>query len=166
MSQQPSEEKRKGKTRDILGAVVIVLFCITICYAWGSFYAKKECRKNGYTGESAGVGLDFSLHCASGISLDAARESAKGKYGDWTILDDMTKDVGEITVLANRPLLRFNNFNFPDRTFGGYDCTDDCSGHEAGYEWAEDKDINDIDDCGGNSNSFIEGCWAYVDENY
>lgn len=21
-----------------------------------------------------------------------------------------------------------------DRTFGGYDCTDDCSGHKAGYE--------------------------------
>lgn len=21
-------------------------------------------------------------------------------------------------------------------TFHGYDCTDDCSGHEAGYDWA------------------------------
>jgi len=23
------------------------------------------------------------------------------------------------------------------RTFGGYKCTLDCSGHSAGYEWAE-----------------------------
>lgn len=51
-------------------------------------------------------------------------------------------------------------------TFGGYDCTEDCSGHEAGYEWAENNGIYDLDDCGGNSNSFIEGCMSYVEENY
>lgn len=49
-------------------------------------------------------------------------------------------------------------------TFRGYDCVDDCSGHEAGYEWAEDKGIDDPDDCGGNSQSFIEGCKAYAEE--
>ena len=52
------------------------------------------------------------------------------------------------------------------QTFHGYDCTEDCSGHEAGYEWAEENDISDAGDCGGNSNSFIEGCRAYVEENY
>ena len=26
-------------------------------------------------------------------------------------------------------------------TFSGYDCTEDCSGHEAGYNWAEENDI-------------------------
>lgn len=41
-----------------------------------------------------------------------------------------------------------------------YGCTDDCSGHEAGYRWAEDHEINDPSDCGGNSQSFIEGCEA------
>jgi len=49
-------------------------------------------------------------------------------------------------------------------TFKGYQCTDDCSGHKAGYEWAEDNQITDPDDCGGNSNSFIEGCMAYAEE--
>ena len=49
-------------------------------------------------------------------------------------------------------------------TFGGYDCTVDCSGHEAGYKWAQEKGINDTDDCGGNSESFIEGCKAYAEE--
>jgi hypothetical protein len=47
----------------------------------------------------------------------------------------------------------------------GYACTVNCSGHDAGYQWAEDHDIDDEDDCGGNSESFIEGCKAYVQEN-
>lgn len=50
--------------------------------------------------------------------------------------------------------------------FNGYPCTEDCSGHEAGYDWAEENGIEDSDDCGGNSNSFIEGCESYVEENY
>lgn len=52
------------------------------------------------------------------------------------------------------------------KTFSGYDCTEDCSGHEAGYEWAEENDISDTYDCDGNSQSFIEGCEAYIEENY
>ena len=50
------------------------------------------------------------------------------------------------------------------QTFQGYPCTVDCSGHEAGYEWAQDKGINDPSDCGGNSNSFSEGCQAWAEE--
>lgn len=49
-------------------------------------------------------------------------------------------------------------------SFHGYACTDDCSGHEAGYQWASDNDITDPDNCGGNSQSFIEGCQAYAEE--
>ena len=48
--------------------------------------------------------------------------------------------------------------------FHGFDCTVDCSGHQAGYDWAERHDITDEDNCGGNSESFIEGCKAYVRE--
>ena len=48
--------------------------------------------------------------------------------------------------------------------FHGYPCTVDCSGHEAGYDWAEKKDIDSTFDCSGNSNSFNEGCEAYVEE--
>ena len=50
-------------------------------------------------------------------------------------------------------------------TFHGYTCTDDCSGHQAGYDWAEENNITDPDDCSGNSQSFIEGCQAYAEEN-
>ena len=49
-------------------------------------------------------------------------------------------------------------------SFNEYDCIDDCSGHEAGYEWAEENGIKDPDDCGGNSDSFIEGCETYAEE--
>lgn len=38
------------------------------------------------------------------------------------------------------------------------------SGHEAGYEWAENKGITDAFDCEGNSQSFIDGCEEYVEE--
>jgi hypothetical protein len=52
--------------------------------------------------------------------------------------------------------------------FDGYDCTEGCSGHEAGYRWAEDHSISDGNDCDAagehsNSPSFAEGCQAYVD---
>jgi hypothetical protein len=49
--------------------------------------------------------------------------------------------------------------------FNGYVCTDDCSGHEAGYNWAEENGIADPSECGGNSQSFIEGCEAFASEN-
>lgn len=52
----------------------------------------------------------------------------------------------------------------PIHYFGGYPCTIDCSGHEAGYAWAEQKGIDDPDNCGGRSQSFIEGCMAYAEE--
>ena len=50
------------------------------------------------------------------------------------------------------------------RMFSGYRCTSDCSGHEAGWQWAENQGIEDPDDCGGRSQSFIEGCIAYAEE--
>jgi len=44
-------------------------------------------------------------------------------------------------------------------------CTVDCSGHEAGYAWAEEHNIRNPDHCGGRSLSFVEGCIAWVEEN-
>jgi len=51
------------------------------------------------------------------------------------------------------------------RTFGGYDCTDDCVSHAAGYLWAEEHEIENIDHCPENrSEAFYEGCLTYVDD--
>ena len=46
----------------------------------------------------------------------------------------------------------------------GLPCTEECSGQDAGYEWAEQNGIGDPNDCGGDSDSFIEGCMAYAAE--
>ena len=47
--------------------------------------------------------------------------------------------------------------------FDGYPCqTTDCSGHRAGYAWAARRNITNLADCTGKSQSFIEGCWAYA----
>jgi hypothetical protein len=44
-----------------------------------------------------------------------------------------------------------------------YGCTQDCSGHEAGVAWAQEQLITDPDECGGKSQSFMEGCQAYAE---
>lgn len=43
-------------------------------------------------------------------------------------------------------------------------CTDDCSGHDAGFIWAQDNDVTDSSECGGDSQSFIEGCEAFAQQ--
>ena len=43
-------------------------------------------------------------------------------------------------------------------------CAANCTGHDAGYEWAEQNAIADPNDCGGDSDSFVEGCMAYAQE--
>ncbi|MBY5474650.1 MULTISPECIES: hypothetical protein [Rhizobium] len=50
------------------------------------------------------------------------------------------------------------------QSFGGNSCVDNCEGHSAGYEWAEDNGIQSEDECSGNSSSFEEGCRTYVEE--
>ncbi|WP_226454919.1 hypothetical protein [Pseudomonas sp. AF03-9] len=37
-------------------------------------------------------------------------------------------------------------------------------GHDAGYQWAEDNDIDDTSSCSTPSSSFNQGCEDYVEE--
>ncbi|MER9531029.1 hypothetical protein NLY43_04365 [Mesorhizobium sp. C416B] len=53
---------------------------------------------------------------------------------------------------------------FAQETFGGNDCTEDCSGHKAGYDWAEQNQISNESDCSSNSQSFNEGCQTFVED--
>lgn len=47
----------------------------------------------------------------------------------------------------------------------GFDsCTGDCSGHEAGAAWAQENDLADPSECGGNSDSFVAGCEAFTED--
>ncbi len=45
-------------------------------------------------------------------------------------------------------------------SYKGYPCTKDCSGHMAGYAWADARDIDDEDECPYRPThpSFWEGC--------
>lgn len=65
--------------------------------------------------------------------------------------------IGISASLASPQTLRAEDFH-------GYDCTQDCSGHQAGYDWAEQNNLGDASDCGGSSQSFTEGCEAYAKE--
>jgi hypothetical protein len=49
---------------------------------------------------------------------------------------------------------------------GEYECSEDCSGHLAGWRWAAKNKVNHIDNCGGlnQSDSFQEGCALFVEQ--
>lgn len=49
-------------------------------------------------------------------------------------------------------------------TFHGYSCIDNCEGHKAGYAWAIKNYIVATYQCTRDSKSFIEGCYAFVNE--
>ncbi|GAA4714913.1 hypothetical protein GCM10023325_08730 [Sphingomonas lutea] len=42
------------------------------------------------------------------------------------------------------------------------DCTDDCGGHDAGFDWAKEEGVTDPSECSGDSQSFVEGCETYA----
>jgi hypothetical protein len=48
--------------------------------------------------------------------------------------------------------------------FGDFICTNDCSGHEAGFLWAKQKSVLDEAECKGNSDAFEQGCFSFVKE--
>ena len=85
------------------------------------------------------------------------------KYGLLTADDTkfvrVAVDKSKSVSVRKRPI---SGYALPE--FNGYPCTVDCSGHEAGYSWAEVNSIDDPYDCHGQSNSFVEGCQSYVEE--
>lgn len=48
--------------------------------------------------------------------------------------------------------------------FKGKVCKGDCSGHIAGYKWAEERGISKDEGCTAQSQSFNEGCMQYVSD--
>ncbi len=48
--------------------------------------------------------------------------------------------------------------------YKGQRCTSDCSGHVAGYRWAEIRGISKSAGCANRSQSFFEGCMIYAKE--
>ena len=56
-----------------------------------------------------------------------------------------------------------NHKEYSGNSFYGYSCKADCAGHRAGYNWAKQKGLTLVSECEGKSQSFIEGCIAWVD---
>ncbi len=103
------------------------------------------------------IGYFVFFNHADNASVDLPSSSRESQYS--TIDDENTyEESSDEEDLDTGSSLYFN----------GYECTDDCSGHEAGYEWAEENDItqDDVDNYSGNSNSFQEGMQSYIDDNY
>jgi hypothetical protein len=100
---------------------------------------------------------DYAMH-------DQIQREAVERYKTASEEMRVKQESEKLNQYNNPPQLQYNTN--PAQTFGSYPCTQDCSGHQAGYDWAEKKDIDSIDNCGGNSQSFIEGCYDYVKENY
>jgi hypothetical protein len=84
----------------------------------------------------------------------------------WGLISIFNTDENNSNYNSKKSYQVSDSYEQETEYFGDYECTDDCSGHEAGYEWAEENYIEDADDCGGNSNSFTEGCITFVEENY
>jgi hypothetical protein len=51
-----------------------------------------------------------------------------------------------------------------DRTFGGFGCASTCVEQQAGYRWAEEREITDSASCSSGSRAFLEGCRAFVED--
>lgn len=49
-------------------------------------------------------------------------------------------------------------------SFKGYDCISDCSAHKQGYDWAKENMIEAKSECEGPSTAFLEGCYAWAEE--
>lgn len=64
-------------------------------------------------------------------------------------------------------LSRSDSQDSTEKSFNGDECLSDCSGHEAGFKWAQDHHIHDEEICEragdhSDSPSFAEGCSAFV----
>lgn len=94
-----------------------------------------------------------------GCSESATAEAPSDETTEYTesSYDDAEQVAEEVTTAEAAPA-------YSGQEFYGNPCIGDCSGHEAGYQWAEENGIDDPDTCGGNSNSFIEGCQSYAEE--
>lgn len=110
----------------------------------------------------------FAVWKCNGRSEEAAYPGvgAPAEYGDYgsgeyDTYGDYAEDRREEAEQERAYELAGTDYRYESNA---YRCTQDCSGHQAGWDWAADNGITDAYDCGGNSQSFIEGCMAYAEE--
>lgn len=103
---------------------------------------------------------------AAATAADAASVAAEAAAAAAAMPPTAADAAADAAAIADRPSPQIPAARGPYvAAFGSTGCTQDCGGHNAGYQWAEDNGITDPGDCDGNSDSFIEGCEAYAEEN-
>ncbi len=134
----------------------VVGFIVIVALIWGGYSLFSEDNSNKYNSRTT---YDTDNITDSDDGYTWAEEN------DISSFDECQDQFG--TSYEEDECNRYVQENYSGHdTFNGYECTEDCSGHEAGYNWAEENSISDEYDCDGNSNSFNEGCVSYVEENY
>jgi hypothetical protein len=116
------------------GFIVSLLLTVLISACTRNHAARDNARDE----QRAPVEIVTEQSVGSGFDLSSASLVGTGS---------LTEEIGDEAV------------NFSSRP-----CTANCSGHEAGYAWAEQNEVTDPNDCGGESESFFEGCMAYAAE--
>jgi hypothetical protein len=97
----------------------------------------------------------FLVGCSSSSSTEADRHGIEGSS---TLLNSKGKfdeDSARSDAIADVSALSFEDAGDTS------DCIDDCSGHNAGFEWAKENAAGDPSVCSGNGDSFVEGCEAF-----
>ncbi len=112
------------------------------------------------------VGIAIFLLVVYGFGSNSSDYSTNLDYKDYETKSDQDEYIeSDPSESENSSYYENDSYYYEEPiTSDNWICTDDCSGHEAGYAWAEENYIIDPADCGGNSNSFIEGCEAYANE--
>jgi protease-4 len=102
---------------------------------------------------------------ADGATLTASKALKEGlidEIGSFADVDRYLSKILNRNIEMCIPVSKMEE----NKEYNDYDNTNAyCSEHEAGYSWAEKNFIDDPEKCEGNSQSFIEGCISYVEEN-
>lgn len=143
-------ERKKSHWKKVWIITAIILMTVSIYFIRGIM--------------SSNDSSEISFNCDDGYQWASDYEISNPEECKTQFEEGKARECCEIYVLED-----FGNsedyFTDPDKQyFKGYECTEDCSGHEAGYSWAEESGIGSEEECTGNSQSFIEGCYAYVEE--
>ena len=93
--------------------------------------------------------------CGSSSSTEADRHIVEGSSTLFNPKGKFDEDLARADAIADVSAMSFED------TGGAWDCTGDCSGHSAGFEWAKENAADDPSMCSGNSDSFVEGCEAF-----
>lgn len=137
------------------GCFSLIAICLALAF----------CNHRSTTETRASEASSFAALSPQGDEMTDARDATSISSDEQT--DDDADDPEPSTLIggetyeeydARRDALNTGRFS------GDEECTQDCSGHDAGHLWAEQRGITDPDECGGNSWSFVEGCRSFAEE--